>query len=177
MRINNTIATFHKVSIDRYMIDTELQHELSDYLKIHEEIQLPHRGTEGSAGHDFYAPEDYILNPGDEVTIYTGVRVEFYSPHWALMLYPRSGMSHATGVRLANTTAIIDADYFYSDNEGHIIVRLCMPEYIGKKKNEPLHIKKGDRFCQGVFLPYGITTNDNDFPKKTRNGGFGSTGI
>jgi dUTP pyrophosphatase len=34
-------------------------------------------------------------------------------------------------------------------------------------------ISRGDRFVQGIFLPYGVTINDKT--TALRNGGFGST--
>ena len=35
-------------------------------------------------------------------------------------------------------------------------------------------IGRGERFCQGVFLPYGVAEEDGDFAE--RSGGMGSTG-
>ena len=37
-----------------------------------------------------------------------------------------------------------------------------------------LELKAGDRFCQGIFMEYGITYDDD--VTNERNGGFGSTG-
>lgn len=48
--------------------------------------------------------------------------------------------------------------------------------YIAKITNEgvkTMKVAKGDGFCQGIFLPYGITEDDKT--EGTRNGGFGST--
>ena len=39
-----------------------------------------------------------------------------------------------------------------------------------------LKVKKGDRFCQGIFVQYGITEDDENDIHVTRNGGFNSTG-
>ena len=63
---------------------------------------------------------------------------------------------------------IIDSDYFYSDNEGHIMVKIT------NEGVKTMKVAKGDGFCQGIFLPYGITEDDSVETK--RNGGFGSTG-
>ena len=68
---------------------------------------------------------------------------------------------------LDNTVGIIDGDYYYSDNEGHIFVRATN---LGEK---PFTVKKGQGFCQGIFSEYGITEDDN--ATNVRNGGFGST--
>ncbi len=131
-----------------------------------EEIPLPRRATAGSAGYDFVCPVNIALAPGEAVTIPTGIRCEM-QPGWVLMLFPRSGLGFRHQVRLANTVGVIDSDYFHADNEGHILVRLV---------NGPtdLHIARGERFCQGVFLPCGLAEEDEVLAD--RAGGFGSTG-
>ena len=68
---------------------------------------------------------------------------------------------------LSNTVGIIDADYYYSDNEGHIFAKIV------NAGDKPLHIKSGDGFIQGIFLEYGIV--EDDHVETTRNGGVGST--
>ena len=40
--------------------------------------------------------------------------------------------------------------------------------------DHPVVIGRGERFCQGIFLPYGTAEEDGDFA--LRQGGFGSTG-
>lgn len=130
------------------------------------EIKLPERATVGSAGYDFFAPKDYTVAEGETVVIPTGVRC-CMEPGWVLSLYPRSGMGFKYLVGLANTVGIIDSDYYYSDNEGHIMVKLV------NRGSEPLEIKKGKAFCQGIFTKYGVTIDDN--AKDIRNGGFNST--
>jgi dUTP pyrophosphatase len=37
-----------------------------------------------------------------------------------------------------------------------------------------MELEAGSKFCQGIFLMYGITTDDE--ASGVRNGGFGSTG-
>ena len=66
------------------------------------------------------------------------------------------------------TVGVIDSDYYYAENEGHIMVSLRNP------LKEELRLGKGDRFCQGIFLPYGLA-EEEDRPGE-RKGGFGSTG-
>lgn len=138
--------------------------------EFYDAIKLPRRATEDSAGYDFYAPISYPLNKGDTILIPTGIRCHI-NQGWVLMIYPRSGMGFKTGTHLANSTGVIDADYYYADNEGHIFVKLCNDTSLAKD----IKINRGDAFCQGVFLPYGITVNDSDTEKEVRTGGFGST--
>ena len=132
-----------------------------------EEIPLPRRATAGSAGYDFICPADVALAPGEAVTVPTGVRCEM-QPGWVLMLFPRSGLGFKHQVRLANTVGVIDADYFHAANEGHIMVRIV------NGGDHVVTIAKGERFCQGVFLPHGLAEEDEVLSDRT--GGFGSTG-
>ncbi len=131
-----------------------------------EDIPLPRRATAGSAGYDFICPLDVDLAPGEAVTIPTGVRCEM-QPGWVLLLFPRSGLGFKHQVHLANTVGVIDSDYFHAANEGHIMVRIV-------NGPAPLHIARGERFCQGVFLPHGLA--EEDAVLADRDGGFGSTG-
>ena len=98
----------------------------------------------------------------------TGIRVEM-EEGWMLSLYPRSGLGFKYRLQLNNTVGIIDSDYFYSDNEGHIMVRLTNDT----NEDKMLRVERGDAFIQGIFTEYGITTDDD--AQGIRNGGFGST--
>ena len=162
------IAKFHKVSKERFTadwMDTFAQSQ-EEAEKVYEAIRLPKRATAGSAGYDFFAPAEFTLKPGETVKIPTGIRVEM-QPEWVLKCYPRSGLGFKYRLQLNNTVGIIDSDYFYSDNEGHIMVKLT------NEGIKTMKVAKGDGFCQGIFLPYGITEDDK--AEGTRNGGFGST--
>ena len=168
----NRIAEFHKVSFDRFLKDSLSNGLLSDETSIStarqvwEKIQLPRRATTGSAGYDFYSPFSFCLQSGQSINIPTGIRAEM-EDGWYLMILPRSGLSFRYGTRLANTASVIDADYYFSDNEGHIFIKMsCSSNF---------SLLSGDRFAQGIFLPYGITRNDDAVI--VRNGGVGSTGM
>ena len=162
------IAKFYKVSKERFTADwtDTFGQSQKEAEKIYEAIRLPKRATAGSAGYDFFAPAEFILKPGETVKIPTGIRVEM-QPEWVLKCYPRSGLGFKYRLQLNNTVGIIDSDYFYSDNEGHIMVKIT------NEGNKTMKVAKGDGFCQGIFLPYGITEDDK--AEGTRNGGFGST--
>ncbi|MDO5551959.1 MAG: deoxyuridine 5'-triphosphate nucleotidohydrolase, partial [Lachnospiraceae bacterium] len=62
-----------------------------------------------------------------------------------------------------------DSDYFYSDNEGHIFIKMLNDSREGKN----VELAAGMAFAQGIFLEYGITVDDD--ASESRNGGFGST--
>ena len=159
---------FEKVTYDQFEKDAiNLGYEGRNLKEIYDNIiSVPTRGTSGSAGYDFVLPFDINLKIGDTITIPTGIRV-IMPKNVVLMCYPRSGIGFKTGTTLANTTGVIDSDYYYSNNEGHIMLKL-----IGGFKD--LHLFSGDKIMQGVFLNYLITDDDN--VTTTRNGGFGSTG-
>ena len=129
------------------------------------EIALPKRATAGSAGYDFVSPVEVTVEPGETALIPTGIRAEM-DPGWVLLLFPRSSLGFKYSLRLANTVGVIDSDYAFAKNEGHIMVKLRNPLSV------PVTIGRGDRFCQGIFLPYG--TAEEDEVTAGRVGGFGS---
>lgn len=162
------IAKFHKVSFEEFQKSYSNVYDNNKIKEIYEDIKLPQRATSKSAGYDFYLPEAIELNPGETTKIATGIRVEM-EDEWVLKLYPRSGLGFKYRLQLNNTVGIIDADYFYSDNEGHIHAKLTNDS----NENQTLVLEPGTGFMQGIFVEYGITVDDD--ATTVRNGGFGST--
>lgn len=165
------IAKFHKVSLNQFL--GGMQGDFPEYTEadlkdMYDSIKLPTRATKGSAGYDFFAPFSFSLPPGSTIKIPTGIRVEM-EPEWVLKLYPRSGLGFKFRLQLNNTVGIIDSDYYYSDNEGHIFIKLTNDSNEGKT----VEVTEGTGFAQGIFLEYGITVDDD--VQDERNGGFGST--
>ena len=168
----NRIAAFEKVSFTQFKIDAELCKVplVTDKLfEIYESITLPERATAGSAGYDFHSPLAFALATRETITIPTGVRVNI-EPGWWLGILPRSGHGFKHRIQLDNTLGVIDSDYYHADNEGHILIKLTNDSH----SSTQLSLAAGDRFAQGMFLPYGITMSDN--AAGIRHGGFGSTG-
>ncbi len=155
-----TIARFEHVSAAQYGADAP-----ADAMPV-EAIPLPRRATVGSAGYDFVCPADVTLSPGDAVTIPTGIRCEM-QPGWVLLIFPRSGLGFKHQLSLANTVGVIDSDYFGAANEGHILVRIV------NRGDHAFSIARGERFCQGIFLPHGLAEEED--VQAARQGGFGST--
>lgn len=158
------VAKFEIVSKNQFLAS----YEAEDALEIYNNLKLPKRATIGSAGYDFYAPFDIELEPGCTIKIPTGIRVSM-NPNYVLKLYPRSGLGFKFRLQLNNTVGIIDSDYYYSDNEGHIFAKITNDS----NENKKVIIKKGEGFMQGIFIEYGITFDDD--VQEKRNGGFGST--
>lgn len=167
----NRIAKFEKVSKERFMadwVDTFGDDTESSIEKIYDAIKLPMRATTGSAGYDFYSPLGFILRPGRTIKIPTGIRVKMQEDY-VLACFPRSGLGFKYRLQLNNTVGIIDSDYYYSDNEGHIFLKITNDT----NEEKTIAIGEGEGIAQGIFLQYGITEDDN--ADGIRNGGFGST--
>ena len=145
-----------------------------------ENIKLPKRSTKCSAGYDFFAPRGFSLSgkyytcsdyygstevTAEYRTFPTGIRFVTDEPDVVLLLIPRSGLGFKYGTRLRNSIGCIDADYFLSDNEGHIMVKMCA--------EVPVEIEQGKAYMQGIITRY--LTVDDDKCEVIRNGGFGST--
>ncbi len=171
--MNREIAKFEKVSFDQFlkdMKDTFPTMEEKVIKEIYDKIKLPTRATTGSAGYDFFSTIPYTLEPGETIKIPTGIRCEM-EKDWVLMMFPRSGLGFKYRLQLDNTVGIIDMDYAFSDNEGHIFIKITNDSY---SYDKILKIEEGQGVCQGIFLPFGITVDDDTYG--IRNGGFGSTG-
>ena len=151
------IAKFFKVSKNEFSANST-----ADY----NDIILPKRATAGSAGYDFFAPEQFTLQPGQTIKIATGVRVQIENG-WFLSIFPRSSLGFKYRLRLDNTVGIIDSDYFYAQNEGHVFIKIT------NCGNCALTVEKGKGFAQGIFTKFGITEDDDCCTVRT--GGLGST--
>ena len=160
------IAQFETVSKKQFAADW--QDTFGETAPVPAQPPLPRRATAGSAGYDFFLPCPLSLAAGESIKIPTGMRVRI-DEGWVLKLYPRSGLGFKFRLQLNNTVGIIDSDYYYSDNEGHILIKLTNDSREGKS----LELPAGAAFAQGVFVEYGITIDD--CCDAIRNGGLGST--
>lgn len=186
------IARFEKVEFEEFvsaMTNYYFEKDFSD-MELHmmyDNIELPKRATAGSVGYDFVIPFDITLVPGSQVMIPTGIRCIFLKDEWGLFMMPKS-RNVKTSIRLSNTIGVIDADYCYSDNSGHIMIFLEYPSNpipstekisvfnkIAYKFRYPYHYNIGDGFVQGVFHEIGLIEGDTVY-EEMRRGGFGSTG-
>lgn len=165
------IAKFEKVSLKQFkkdFLNSFSSYDENDVENIYESLLLPKRATKGSAGYDFFSPISFTLKPGETINIPTGIRVKI-NDGWVLALYPRSGLGFKFRLQLNNTVGIIDSDYYNSDNEGHMFVKLTNDS----NENKTVDIKAGQGMVQGIFFEFGIVEDDD--ASEERNGGFGST--
>lgn len=161
---------FEKVTVNQWKSSVSGQDlgvtSEEEVVSIYEEIKLPKRATELSAGYDFFAPFKICLNPGETLKVPTGIRVLLDDDKY-LAIYPRSGQGFKYRLRINNTVGIIDADYSRSDNEGHIFIKLS------NEGDKVVEIDKGVGFAQGIISQYFKVEDDES--TATRNGGEGST--
>ena len=85
----------------------------------------------------------------------TGIRVKI-DEGWWLGCLPRSGLGFKFRMQFDNTMGVIDSDYYFSDNEGHIFAKITNDS----KSQKIVHVEAGNGFMQATGV---------------RNGGMGST--
>ena len=161
------VGKFEKISLEQWHKDYgDDSSGWADQLLI--DIPMPERSSVGSAGYDIHTPFEFTLKPGEEVKVATGLKCKM-KDGWFLMAVPRSGLGFKYYTRLANTIGIIDASYYNNEgNEGHMFVK------IRNEGDKDVVVEKFDRICQMIFVPFGITEDDDVSAERT--GGFGSSG-
>lgn len=168
------VAKFEKVSKEQFIGDFSETFPINGepidkkiIELIYNDIQLPKRSTKDSMGYDIHSTLSFTLNPKESIKIPTGLRCKM-EEGWGMFIMARSGIGFKYFARTANIIPVIDGDYYYSDNEGHIWIK------IRNEGNIVWKVKESDKIAQAIFVPYGITYDDN--VNTIRNGGFGSTG-
>lgn len=134
------------------------------------EALLPTRQTQGAAGYDVtpYLRESVSLAPGTVTLLRTGIKA-YVHPGWVMMLVIRSSVGIRRRLAIPHSLGVIDSDYVDNpDNEGEIFLPLW------NFGSVPQVIDPGTRLAQGLFFPYGVTTDDQ--VQTRRQGGLGSTG-
>lgn len=135
------------------------------WIKLDNEAIEPTRGTEDSAGYDFYANESVRLLPNEVKVVKTGISFENMPKNGFIQLALRSSISIKRPFLMANGVGIIDADY--AGNEIGIILY--------NRGTIPAVVDKGEKFAQGILLKYN-TVSEEEKPTTKRKGGYGSTG-
>lgn len=132
------------------------------------DVILPTRGSQYSSGYDIHSLETYTLKKNELHVFSTGIKAKMEHDE-VLLLVVRSSIGIKKGLVLANQVGVIDCDYYSNEkNDGHIMVALR------NMSDEDVTINKDDRICQGIFMKYLLTDDDNT--TSFRTGGVGSTG-
>lgn len=137
--------------------------------KLTDSAKMPERGSVWAAGYDLFADltEDCVLEPHETYMIGTGIAVAIPEGYFG-GIFARSGLSAKEGLRPANCTGVVDADY-----RGEIKVALH------NDSEERRVVQPGQKIAQMVVMPFlsvefeEVTELDET---ERGNGGFGSTG-
>lgn len=134
-------------------------------------VKTPTRGTQGSAGIDFFIPEDFIetvVNPGQAIRIASGIRAEVPADH-ALISFNKSGVA-LSGLQVG--ACVVDSDY-----QGEINLHLFNVSL------NKIILKPGQKLSQFILIPVNHCAveivDDKDihtFATERAGGAFGSTG-
>lgn len=150
-------------------LGTALTHTL--LLVRHAGIKLPRKGTENSAGYDFYICEDIKLEPGEKYMYITGIIV-YLQKDKELSLLARS----SSDAVIYQGEGVIDSDFSNSivevDGVEYRKGIIRIPFY--NNKNKTIYIKSGTYDMQGLIRDYHDVI-DPIILNKDRDGGFGST--
>jgi dUTP pyrophosphatase len=133
-----------------------------------QDLPLPSRQTEGSAGYDVASAEpEFVLAPNERRAVATGLAFELPAGV-EMQVRPRSGLALKHGITLPNAPGTIDPDY-----RGELKVIM---QNVG---NSPVTIQRGERIAQLVFAHFvapRLEEHDTLTATDRGAGGFGSTG-
>lgn len=136
------------------------------------DVKSPARGTEQSAGLDFFIPNDWgniVLLPGESTNIPSGIKL-ILDPGYTGLFLNKSGVG-VKGVLVG--AQVVDSDY---RGELHLNVH--------NTSNKEVTFKGGQKLMQLLIFPVLLATpmeiNDSDYAKESNTergeGGYGSTG-
>lgn len=153
------------------------------------DVKSPCRGTQLSAGIDFFVPNDWnsgterIVRPGERILIPSGIKANVPSGH-ALIAFNKSGVATKTGLIIG--ACVVDEDY---QGEIHLSLintntdRDVFAEGSYVKLDGSVAISPGEKLAQFILLPVNYampeeTDADELYAENTERGegGFGSTG-
>ncbi len=132
-------------------------------------IPLPEYQTPGAAGFDLAASRDMTVEPGSVALIPTGLVIRV--PHGHLLgIFARSSTPLRRGLMVANGVGVIDEDYCGDADE----IKVQVINFT----NTPVHIARGDRIAQGLFIPIvrAVWEEKSGSLRDGSRGGFGATG-
>ncbi len=139
------------------------------------DVKTPTRGTPGSAGIDFFVPNDYPdnlceISPLDRFFIPSGIKANV-PEGFALIAMNKSGVALKKGLTVG--ACVVDSDY-----QGEIHLHLI------NTSDKPVRIQPGDKLTQFLLVPVNhcsVTVVDEadlyEDVTTRGSGGFGSTGI
>ena len=139
------------------------------------QVKTPTRGTQGSAGIDFYIPNDYpanlcTINPGERFFIPSGIKANV-PEGYALIAMNKSGVALKKGLMVG--ACVVDSDY-----QGEIHLHL-----VNTSKNS-VTVEPGEKLTQFLLIPVNHCAVKEvseaalfEVITSRGAGGFGSTGV
>ena len=148
-----------------------MQEEMK-FIKVRE-VKTPAYGTPGSAGIDFFVPEEFQtqqIAPGEDILIASGIKAKV-PDGYALITHNKSGV--ASKKRLQVGACVVDSDY-----QGEIHIHVYNTKARGR-----VEIAPGMKLVQFLLIPVAhanlteCTVLTDVFPEVSERGpgGFGST--
>ena len=159
------------------------------YTKIRE-VKSPSRGTEQSAGIDFFVPvewnsgEPLSVEPGGRVLIPSGIKVNVPSGY-ALIAFNKSGITSKTGMVVG--ACVVDEDY-----QGEVHLSIINTNNSSEMYSDDMYaidsgyvtITPGDKLVQFILVPVNYANPEEvsleelySEVSERGEGGFGSTGL
>ena len=152
------------------------------------DVKTPVRGTEKSAGIDFFVPNDFntvVLRPGRDLLIPSGIKAAV-PEGFMLMAAEKSGVVTSKKAAIIagrtpkpaayNSIVILGAKIVDEDYQGEIHIHLINVGYA------PVVIKPGTKISQFILVPVSyddveVVPEEQLFSEITKrgDGGFGST--
>ena len=128
---------------------------------------LPTYATDGAAGMDLVADENWTIQPNCRKLVLTNIAIAL-PKHFEAQVRPRSGLVLKHGITVLNSPGTIDPDY-----RGGIGVIML------NTSSQTFRVARGDRIAQLVIAPFfraSFTEVDSLDETDRGAGGFGSTG-
>jgi dUTP pyrophosphatase len=135
--------------------------------KLRDDAVVPVRAYGGDAGLDLTACERAVLEPGERVTVGTGLAVAI-PDGYAGFVQPRSGLAMRHGITIVNTPGLVDSGY-----RGELRVVL-----LNTDAREEFVVEPGMRIAQLVVVPVASVepVEVEELPESERGvRGFGSS--
>lgn len=141
------------------------------FKRVRPDAVMPFFGSEGAAAADLSAciTEPVTIEPGQWVSLPTGLAMELPSSQYVGLIFPRSGLGIKHGITLRNGTGVIDSDY-----RGEISVALV------NGGSSDFTVEPGMRIAQlMITTAFRFEAIECEELSQTHRGegGFGSTGI
>lgn len=139
-----------------------------DIMKVHPDAEIPEYKTAGACAFDLAPVEDATIQPGEIKGLRTGLVIKV-PEGYTLLIAPRSSTPKKYRLTIPQAVGIVDNDFCGPTDE----LLLVLYNF----GTEPVAVTKGQRLCQGLFVPIvHAQFQAKDSHAAPDRGGWGSTG-